>query len=162
MALEISMGKPSPETLIGVSPIFSRWRHRESLLETRNDQSESRLKLGQNTYDVISFWFRCPKQWQYEMEFFCQRGKSVRVMLLQSEIDGNVPNRPSRWGIHAWKSTGTPWPGGYLIFRQVPISSWGSRGFSILIFPSRTPVGNVPVDLWLRFPRTFPSSYRDR
>ena len=70
--------------------------------------------------------------------------------LLQPEIGGNVPHRPSRWGNDAWKSTRKPWPGEYLNFQWVPASSWGSRGFSIRIYPSGTPVGNISVDLWLK------------
>ena len=38
-------------------------------------------------------------------------------------------------------------PERYLIFHRVPISSWGSRGFSILIYPSDGRLENVPVDL---------------
>ena len=33
-------------------------------------------------------------------------------------------------------------------FNRVLISSWGSRGFPILIYPSGRPVGNVPDDLF--------------
>ena len=34
---------------------------------------------------------------------------------------------------------------------SVPISSWGSRGYSIPIYPTGNVPGNVPVDLWLVF-----------
>ena len=63
-----------------------------------------------------------------------------------SEIDGNVPDRPFQWRNNAEISTGTPETG-----------SRCYRGFSNIISPSGRPVGNVPVDFWSDYARTWPS-----
>ena len=61
------------------------------------------------------------------------------------DIDGNGPDKPSRWRNNVWKFTGMPWTDGYLMHFRVPNRSWRSHPFSNISSSGR-PVGKVPAD----------------
>ena len=58
----------------------------------------------------------------------------MRKKLFPPDIDGNVPDSPSRWWNKYWKTTGTQRTGHHLVKNEVFARSGRSGGFSNVIF----------------------------